>query len=866
MLKLVFPALAAVLALASAAASAAAALNPVSLQCEYQTAPVGVGVATPQFSWKFDDPAHTRGQAQTARQILVATDPAKLAPNKADIWDSGVARTDANTAVFAGKKLLSSKEYFWSVRVFDKDGEASAWSTAERFVTGALEPAEWEAAAWLKHPTAPVTKHIWFRKTLRLASAPKAVFAHVAALGHYELYINGKKVDNRVLAPALTNFEKRLLYVSHDISKLLAPGENVVAVWFAAGWASYHCIKKTPSLKVRLEGTSADGKPILLTTDTSWRCAVSNSADNLAVFGFGNNGSETVDGRDANPAWNTLSFDDSKWENAAETTQKIELSPHTIPPSQITEILPTKKITGPDKNGVYKIDLGKNFTGWTNVKMRGLKSGDKITIMSADDSKTLCDFNQRNFYIAAGKDEETFCNRFNYAAGRYINIAGLRQKPELSDVTGLAVNTALRHTARFKSSNDLFNKIYETDLWTFIANTTEGYTSDCPHRERCGYGEVATACSWGLGLPNYDAGAYYEKVVRDWADVQTEDGWGRHTAPQPNSDHWGGPMWSSAGMNVAWHHFQHYGDKRIIELAYPTAKRWLEFLRNNTKDGLLKQYRRPPHFLGDWLAPYSRKESGKTPQAVFFNNCVYVMNLETFVRFANLLGKADDAALYGKRLAELRPAIHAKFYDATKGSYCTGTQVQNAFALLTGIVPESERARVAASIHNDLNGKHPYFDMGSSGLYVLLRYFVATSEEGATVAKILNKTSFPGYGHFIAQGESTWPEDWKINVPSRIHTCYTGISGWLIKGLCGIQIDPEQPGYKHFFVRPQFSEEVSFAEAEIDSPQGKIATHWERKDGRIKLSLLVPPNTRATVVLPWKTETVTAGKYEWEKP
>ncbi|MDR1223117.1 MAG: glycoside hydrolase family 78 protein, partial [Tannerella sp.] len=697
---------------------------------------------------------------------------------------------------------------------------------------------------------APRTKHIWFRKNIKLNTVSDGAFIHVASLGHHELYINGKKADNSVLAPALTNFQKRLFYVTYDVSKLLKRGDNTVAVWFAPGWASYDSFNLTPLLRVKATGLDAANQNITLNSDTSWRCAVSNSEDVVEVFIHHNNGGEIVDARSENPDWNKPDFDDSQWKNTVAQNCDVELVSQDILPSRIIETISAKKITDLG-DGKYKIDFGKNFTGWLNIRFRGLSAGDTVTIGSADDEKTMCDFNIRNFFVSSGKDGETFQNRFNYVAGRYANLEGLKQPPVLEDYTAYAVSTDLKRTGHFTSSNDLFNKIYETDIWTFFANTQEGYTSDCPHRERCGYGEVATACSWGLGLPNLDAGAYYRKVVRDWCDVQTEDGWGRHTAPQPNDVHYGGAMWSSAGMNVAQHHYQHYGDREIIETVYPTAKRWLEFLHANTKDGLLEQYHKQNkgnHFLGDWLAPYSRKESGNSVQAVYFNNCVYAMNLETFVQFAKLLGKDDDVALYGERLEQLRSAIHSKFYDREHARYCDGTQVQNAFALLTGVTVESECAKVAAYIHDDLNGEHPYFDMGSSGLTVLLKYLVAHPEEGETTAKIMNRTTFPGYGYFIDQGESTWPEDWKVNVSSKIHTCYTGVAGWFTKGLCGIQ--PGSDGYRHFTLKPFIVAEVDFAEASVASPYGDIVSRWERKASEIILSVTVPPNTSATVYIP----------------
>jgi alpha-L-rhamnosidase len=501
-------------------------------------------------------------------------------------------------------------------------------------------------------------------------------------------------------------------------------------------------------------------------------------------------------------------------------------------------------------DSIYRIDFGKNFTGWLNIKFNGLSAGDTVIIGSADDKESFADDNLCNVFISSGKNGEMFSNRFNYIAGRYANIKGLRQPPKPEDATACAVSTCLRRTGKFNSSNELFNKIFETDLWTFLANTTEGYTSDCPHRERCGYGEVATATSWGIGLPNYDAGAFYRNVVRNWRDVQLPNGRLIHTAPQPNEVQWGGAMWSSAGLNVAWEHYMHCGDRQILELIYPVAVRWLEFLNAHVSKGLLRKYHsHEGHFLGDWTAPDTRYEYGSSRQAFYFNNCVYAMNLETFVKIAGLLGKSGDAALYGERLAALRPAIHREFYDPNTGNYCDGYQVQQAFAVITGIAHDSIRTRVEASVVNRLNEKK-YFDMGSSGLIPLLHYLVEHPETAGVAASILNRTEYPGYGYFFEKGETAWPEDWKSDVSSRIHTCYTGIAGWFTKGLCGIQPDEKNAGYKHFTVKPFVIAGLDFAEATAGSPYGEIVSRWERRGNRIILSVTVPPNTSATVYIP----------------
>jgi alpha-L-rhamnosidase len=825
---------------------------PVQLQCEYQTDPVGMDILQPRFSWQMEDAAHTRGQMQTAYHLLVATQLSKLTETDADMWNSGKKMSEQSLLIpYQGKPLSSSTEYFWSVKIYDKMGEASSWSAPARFVTGLLAPDLWEAARWIYYPDVPVTSHVWFRQNLVLDQEPGNIFAHVASSGHHELYVNGHKVDLRVLAPALTQLQKRLFYITYDISKWIVKGKNTIAVWCAPGWTHYDCFKLQPCLKVQIRGKDIDNKDIILNTDESWRCEISHSKDNLAIFSYNNNGGETIDARDDLPDWNTTDFDDSTWAFAKPVRYDGELLAQDIPPSCIIDTIQAKQITNIG-DSAYKIDFGKNFTGWLRLRFRGLHAGDTVLIATADDPNSFVDFHICNYFISAGKENEYFQNRFNYISGRYTNIQGAREMPRLEDCTAFAVSTNLKKTGHFISSNTLYQKIYETDLWTFLANTTEGYTSDCPHRERCGYGETATACSWGIGLNNYDAGSYYKKVVRDWVDVQTEDGWGRNTAPQPNNDHWGGALWCSAGMNVAWHHYLHYGDRSVIELIYPTAQRWLAFLQAHEKNGLLEQYR--PHnngqFLGDWLAPNSRSEFGNTIEAVYFNNCVYVMNLEMAEKFARLLGYEKDAQEYHDRLNRLRTHVHAHFYRASDATYCTGTQVQNAFALLTGITPDKERARVTQTLREDMLTQHPYFDMGSSGLTVLLKYVVAHPEFGSIAAKILNKTNYPGYGYFIEQGESTWPEDWKSDVPSKIHTCYTGITGWLQKSLCGIHPQENAPGYKTFSIYPVIVPETKFAYTSIQSPYGKIVSQWKRKGKKIHFSVTIPPNSSAKIYFP----------------
>ena len=73
--------------------------------------------------------------------------------------------------------------------------------------------------------------------------------------------------------------------------------------------------------------------------------------------------------------------------------------------------------------------------------------------------------------------------------------------------------------AEFKCSSPLLNRIYETTLWTYRCLSLGGYTVDCPHRERLGYGGDAHA-TMETAMTNFAAGAFYTKWLADWRDAQ----------------------------------------------------------------------------------------------------------------------------------------------------------------------------------------------------------------------------------------------------------------------------------------------------------------------------------------------------------
>jgi len=828
------------------------ALSVTDLRCEYLSDPLGIDVQQPRFSWKLIDAKKTRGQKQTAYQILVTADSPDDDKTKNDLWDSG--KVDSATSVnvvYDGVGLSSNQNCFWKLRVWDKDGQVTGWSPEARFSMGLLQASDWQGE-WIRYKEADTIKHIWYRKSFSLETLPLLGFVYLCSIGYHELYVNGQRIGTRVLSPGITNLEKRALYVTYDITGQLKTGNNVIAVWTGPGWAradgSYgKGVWKQDSI-FKCQVNLSNG--LSLHSDTSWKCRISSS-ENLGLWkggGRGEYGGERIDARQHIPCWNQASFDDAQWANASVYAKSLILSAEMMEPDRKVEALTPVAIT--EHEGLYTADMGRNFTGWLEVKLRKGKLGQTVKFMTANQPGKKVEFKQESHYIHDARGTGTFCHRFNYMAGRWITIEGLSYKPRLQDISCYIVTNDRTRTGHFECSNELFNRIYETDLRTYIANTVNGVLMDCPHRERYGYGEVSFACMWGCGIPNYESAAFYTKATRDWFDVQREDGFVNTIAPQVYRGA-GGTLWSSAPVTMSWEFYRAYGDRRQLVRAYGPMKKWLDYLHGYVSDdGVLTPYTGASRFLGDWATPHG-SEYGNIPAAKLFNNCVYAYNLDVFVQAARILGKPQAAAIYAQRLADLRRHAHTHFFNEKTKTYIDGRQLSMAFPLYTGITPDHERMAVFANFVKEITVNKPYLDTGSPGLPILLKYIIEDVERPDLLVHCLTRTEQPGYGYFLSEGQTTWPEYWQIvGHDSKIHTCYTSIAGYFIRGIGGIRPDPEEYGMKQFFIKPNLVGDLSYANTRSASLYGPIVSNWSRSGTAGRFHFEVPPNTTAKVYVP----------------
>lgn len=851
----------------------AGAAGVTDLRCEFLRDPLGIDAQPPRLGWIMDSEAD--GAAQTAYRVLVASDLKTLNTGSGDLWDSGRVASDQSSLVpYEGKPLGPRAACWWKVKVWDQQGRESAWSEPAHWSMGPewAQEAKWLGCDWM-HDGGPLP---WLRKTFDLPAKPARAEISVCALGYFELYVNGEKVGDDVLAPATSDYAKRGLYITYDIADRLKPGKNCLGLWLGRGWSKLILDRANPDgpvARAQLDVSFASGKPTRVVTDDTWK-AQKSCITPIDSMQSGHYGGETLDARLETDDWSKPDFDDSRWSAA-----KVFTPPTPVIAAQPVE---TNRIIGriepvsiePLGSG-YLVDMGRNYSGWFKITLPELKDGQEVHMEFADKrfpDGTFQTYSQRDTYIGRAGGHGTFCNRFNYHAFRYALIKGVTNAPKPSDIVGLPISTNYERIAEFECSNPLLNNIYNTILWTYRCLSLGGYTVDCPHRERLGYGGDS-GTSMEMGMTNFALAPFYSKWAADWRDSQNEAGDVPYTAPSAQYAG-GGPVWSGFCITMPWQVYVQFGDRRILEKSYPIMKKWLAFIDTKFKDGILQHYvgigcnTAEWSFLGDWVPPGRKQGADGRVDArstLFFNNCYLVHCLQLASKVAALMNDGDNARAYAEKAETLAARIHEQFLNPGEATYVNREQPYLAMPLLFNVTPESMRTQVLDSLANDILVTHKgHLNSGMHGTYYMAKYLMQNGRNDL-VYSMVSQDTYPSWGYMLKNGATTIWEEWDGD-NSQIHNTLISIGMWFIQGLGGIRWDEKEPGYKHVVINPGVVDGLDYVKSSYRSPYGKIVSNWTKKDGKVAFDITVPANSYATIMLPNKeTITMGAGHFKFER-
>jgi alpha-L-rhamnosidase len=696
------------------------------------------------------------------------------------------------------------------------------------------------------------------RTELDLSAPIAAARIHVASLGYGELYVNGERVGDAVLDPGWTDYRKRVLYRSHDVTDELRAGENALGVWLGRGWytkgAALWTSLASPRARLQLDVEYADGRTRRLTSGADWRATDGPVRENDIYDG------EVYDARAERTGWTEPGFDDSSWTPAAPVSAPDgRLYPQQAPPIRVVETLEPVDV-GEHGEG-FIVDFGQNHTGWLELAVEGADAGDEITIRYAealDEDGGLATVDLRSadatdVYVARGDDRETYAPRFTYHGYRFARVTGYPGELTVDDVRSKVVHTDLPSIGEFRCANDDLERVNRNARWGLRSNA-HSVPTDCPQRdERLGWTGDAQLAGRSL-MYNFDARGFYEKWLRDHTDAQAAAGYLPSVVPQANTVAPSDPAWTVTRVVLPWYLYVHYGDEAVLEDHYAEMRRYVEYWHSVADDGIVPAaYGR----YGDWVAMENTDGNRGLPFALF-NTAHHFETTRLFGEIADVLGYDADAALFADRADAVADAFNDRFLDAPNDRYEPDTQAASAVPLFYGIAPPDRRREIAATLAGKVRE-----DGGLRTGFLGTRAIVhALAEYGQidTAYGIVSRPERPGWVYMVEQGATTvwerWDSDDQVGsgMNSLNHSPFTLVSEWFYRALAGIRFDRAFGERRRVTIAPKVPTDLGWAGASVRTPYGEVASRWDRTERDLQVQVEVPWNVTASVHVPADTD------------
>ncbi len=496
-------------------------------------------------------------------------------------------------------------------------------------------------------------------------------------------------------------------------------------------------------------------------------------------------------------------------------------------------------------------------------------------------------------YVANGDvNGEKWRPSFTNHAFRYIEVQGLENAPTLDLLTGLVISNDEEVIGEFTSGNQRFNNFWEAAM-NSTRFLTHGMTWDNAHerlQSQVYHSWSAPFASYVLWYPNM-----WRKVMEDlrlsgsFDAVKPEFGMAIYGKRQldlsPRN-----MVTQSVNIELPMVYHNYYGDIREIEKQYPYMKAFINaFMPNN--DGVILRNA----MMGAWNDHfyYEMSKDGKWSPTWDPKNMISIMLYEYTLQTASIakeLNKTEDAQYFELLAKKIKEKTNEKWYNKETKTYAgakiegsleanntagqviggsmgasqgdsvdnsTGWHGMMAMAVAKGIAPEED---VAAIVENCiLDMKKHYNNHASTGHITHQILYDVLVDNGMieTTYDMMNATGFPSFTWMLQSGNKTIPEG--PTEPEYLPARYSGYQNecqeparWFTESLCGIKVDSEQPGFKHFTLQPHFPSRLTFAKRTTATPYGEAESSWIQEDGYITWTVRIPANSSATATFPVK--------------
>ena len=849
---------------------------PTSLRVDDVTNPVGTE-GVPYFGW-LDNDSNTN-EIQSGYEVLVASSVAKVNANHGDVWDSGkVLSSQENHVVYAGTPLAADREYFWKVRTWDREGNASPYSTNATFAVGLLSNSDWRGASWIKRNTNVPDDYTYYRKSAALpAGTVERATVYVTSVHKYALYVNGTLVGK---GPAYA-FPQFQFYNAYDITALVKPAAtNLFAMfnhWFGGGSG------RPPSSRGVLMKAIihyADGTSAVVGTDGTWLQSQATSWVNGQRRRNGQGGCyiEKIDARDLTPTWIMPGFDDSRWTDATVIGPQPNSTWTGTPLPDLARIVETvlKPVSITNKNGNYLVDLGKVYSGIPLISFSGGSPGTTVNMLggfallpSGDIDTSQNQTTILTYYAVLNGSDFTF-EPAEYNQMRYFEIVHPPMPVTTSNFSFVERHNQMNDAASsFTSSNTTLNNVWDLMKHSLPVGAQEEFIDSM--RQKGGFlGDgfqqslVAMPVEDERVLTRRQLGEFIESMRQFW---NTGANVGRVNACYPDINNARDiPDYTQAFLQWVWEYYLQTGDRAFLADNYTALTNIAQYVNRsrNPGNGLITR------LLGGTSQNYRNGIIDWPPDMRFGydmatvtgpgNSASTVINAwawedyDIVSRIAGELGNTADRDTYRGLANALQTAMNANLLNAS-GIYVDGlepsgkqsahaSQHANAFPLSLGIVPAAQRASVTAQV--DSQG----MSVSALGILQLVRA-LGEANQGSQLLNLYTNPNQYGWAKILSLGGTATWESWTANTDGDSES-----HGWSAVGLDGyiryiLGVRALAPQFAQVQIMPlDFGNGLASASGSLLTDRGTIAVQWDRNATRYHLAVTIPVNVTAAVYVP----------------
>ncbi len=857
--------------------AAVGAAEIASVRFEHHRQAFGIGEDRPRLSWIVA--TTTPAWRQMAYEIEAYGADGQFRGR------TGTVESDQSALVAWPFDALKSRERLSvRVRVRGSDGLVSPWSAPATVEAGLLAAHDWSARfvtpVWDEDTTRPQAAPM-MRREFNVRHGVVAARLYLTALGVYEAALNGAIIGDHVLAPGWTSYHHRLRYQTFDVTGLLREGANVIGATLGDGWyrgrlgfgsGRRNVYGEGLALLAQLEIVYADGTTDRIVTDEAWRAATGPILASDLYDG------ETYDARLERNGWSTPGYDDGDWSGVRLLDYDLAtlIAPCGPPVRRIEEVAPVAISTSP--SGRTIVDFGQNLVGRVRLTVSG-PAGQTITLRHAEvlehnelGTRPLRHAAATDRYTLRGGGIETWEPRFTFHGFRYAEVTGWPGELARDDLVAVVIHSDMERTGWFTCSDPLVSRLHENVVWSMRGNFLD-IPTDCPQRdERLGWtGDIQVFSPAASFL--YDCAGLLRSWLADLAAEQHEAG-GVVPVVVPNvlGPPFAAAAWGDAATVVPWVLYQRFGDAAILAAQFESMRGWVDAVERLAGESRLWDQ---GFQFGDWLdpaAPPERPGDARTsPQIIA--TAYFARSAELTGYAAGVLGRAAEEAHYLLLAREIRDAF-AREYVTPAGRIMSDATTAYALALEFALLPDAEQRRHAAERLADLvraNGYH--ISTGFVGTPLICDALCNAGYYRAAYRLLLQREN-PSWLYPVTMGATTIWERWDSMLPdgsinpgemtSFNHYALGAVADWLHRTVGGLA--PALPGYRRIEVRPRPGGGLTHASVRHLTPYGPVECAWTLANGTFQMTVIIPPNTSALVILPGNDAEpieVGSGIYRW---